>query len=870
MVEEHPKPRIRPRRIIERPRLLRALDESDARIKLLVAGPGWGKTVLAEQWARDGNRAVGWFRGRRSATDVAVVARGLVDAAAPIVPGAGRRMVERLAVTEDPERESGLLAEMLAEDLQNWPSDAWLALDSYEHVVASGSSDEFVRTLIQQAPVNVLLIGRARSSRTESWARAPQDTHEVTKQSLAMTTDEVSELLHGCRSAKGNSVLFDGWPALVALASMLPNASTPKVRSLGAVHDFYSAELLSSLEPGLQDCLLKIVLLPVVDRELVEGLLGAAVAHHLWTQSVELGIADERDDRLEVQPLLLEYLQRQASKTPEALLSVPSALSLYRRRRDWDSSFEIVRLHGLDDELVTLVFDSVDEILFSGRLSTLRDWVRFARTRDSRPHPVFAVLEVELDMRHGRLATALTKARSLIETDSESGDVRYRLCMVAARAAHGGGLAKESLHYYRQARECAPSAAREREARWGELMCTSTLELPDAQELLDELVDSAVTSDASDLIRVADRQLSVGFRLGFVRHLSDSRRVAELVDQVGDPFVRGSFLSVHAWALCLGAYYNDALEATRKLLTDAIELRVDPVLPYAYSMQAVAFAGLGKYAEAERSVQDAERVARRINDQNGLQNAYAIRVRNLLQNGAAAEACALEPPDLSSAIPSMRGEVLSSRALALSTIARIEDATELAEAAARATRGVETQALCLTVNAVCSLKARRDDVLERCEMLIEHVFATGSADLAVTGYRANPELLATLLASRRLGDKVVFLIRRAGDEKRAEALGLSPISAMNPVAHLSAREREVYALLCEGVSNAEIARRLFIAVGTVKSHVHHVFDKLGVRSRSALALNAARDRYATSAVVSTAESGDDATTMPKPDPRAAL
>ena len=51
MVEEHPKPRIRPRRIIERPRLLRALDESDARIKLLVAGPGWGKTVLTEQWS---------------------------------------------------------------------------------------------------------------------------------------------------------------------------------------------------------------------------------------------------------------------------------------------------------------------------------------------------------------------------------------------------------------------------------------------------------------------------------------------------------------------------------------------------------------------------------------------------------------------------------------------------------------------------------------------------------------------------------------------------------------------------------------------------------------------------------------------------
>ena len=84
MVEEQPKPRIRPRRIIERPRLIRALDESDARIKLLVAGPGWGKTVLAGAvGCVASDRASGGFAGARSAADIAVVARGLVAAAEP-------------------------------------------------------------------------------------------------------------------------------------------------------------------------------------------------------------------------------------------------------------------------------------------------------------------------------------------------------------------------------------------------------------------------------------------------------------------------------------------------------------------------------------------------------------------------------------------------------------------------------------------------------------------------------------------------------------------------------------------------------------------------------------------------------------------
>jgi two-component system nitrate/nitrite response regulator NarL len=55
---------------------------------------------------------------------------------------------------------------------------------------------------------------------------------------------------------------------------------------------------------------------------------------------------------------------------------------------------------------------------------------------------------------------------------------------------------------------------------------------------------------------------------------------------------------------------------------------------------------------------------------------------------------------------------------------------------------------------------------------------------------------------------------------------------------LTGREREILALIDHGMSNKEIAAKLYIEVSTVKNHVHNILEKLGARRRSEAAARA--------------------------------
>lgn len=108
---------------------------------------------------------------------------------------------------------------------------------------------------------------------------------------------------------------------------------------------------------------------------------------------------------------------------------------------------------------------------------------------------------------------------------------------------------------------------------------------------------------------------------------------------------------------------------------------------------------------------------------------------------------------------------------------------------------------------------------------IETTHAIALVTLGGFGYLLKDRVLAVdefLSAAARVAEGGSAL-----DPKVVASL-VSPAGAEDPLGELSERERNVLALMAEGLTNAAIAKRLFVSERTVEAHVRHVLMKLDI------------------------------------------
>lgn len=170
----------------------------------------------------------------------------------------------------------------------------------------------------------------------------------------------------------------------------------------------------------------------------------------------------------------------------------------------------------------------------------------------------------------------------------------------------------------------------------------------------------------------------------------------------------------------------------------------------------------------------------------------------------------------------------------LTAVARDQPAPYLKALAAlaRARIGDGDSRSCL--HEAMSLFARADMPVElaRCRLDLARVLAGERPSVAIGEADAARKALDQLGATRD-ADAAAALLR---------SLGAPAPGGPRQTGPLTRRESEVLALLGHGLTNAEIAERLFISVKTAEHHVGRILAKLGLRSRTEAAARAVRDK----------------------------
>jgi ATP/maltotriose-dependent transcriptional regulator MalT len=828
------------RYIIKRPRLTRLLDGSKARVRMLIAPAGYGKTTLAREWFE--KRPHAWYQGTAASADVAALAAGLGKTASNVVPQAGYRMVERLRATGMPENDVQVLAELLAEDLVGWPDETWFVIDDFHFATESEASERFVELLFELAPIRLFLTSRVRPR----WATARRllygEVFEVGSNQLAMSPDEGAEVLADrAGEAPGLVALAEGWPAVIGLAALAEDFELPGESVQDALFDYFAEELYQAPAPSVQRGLCELAFASSITLDLAEAILGESAATVLAT-GVRLGALVPSKTIYEVHPLLRRFLRAKLKDHPGATDVVDRLGRLLVERALWDDAFSIVK-HFFSEELFTNLFEiALPAMLEEARLPTVLRWLECARKHrvDS---AITNLAEAEVALRAGELETA--EALSLRAADLMNGcsPLASRAMSVAGLCAHLTYRDEIAFQHYQLAEALAKTDQDARQAEWGEFIASVAQEREGTAEIFEQFAGHQDTS-LDHALRIANGRLILALVNGAISaDLDFAKAMRCFVDRSTDPLARSSFLNSYASTLILAARYGEALEAAVSELAAADEYRLDFVVPHGLMYKAAALLGLRNFRQCRRVLSQANLLRGIFSDPFFRTNFVAIEARLQLALGLQEEAVALMETHRDVPVTlAMQAEYSAWFALLLAGASDTKQAVRVAAKAEALTGRVEVRGVVPWARAMVALQQRTAGATREVEQAFNIAQHTGNFEGFVTSYRACPDILQHLARRKSNLPPLISVVQRARDDALGASAGIEmPTEVPKGAESLSNREREVYFLLGDGLRSREIARKLFITESTVKVHLRHIYEKLGVRSRTEAAVLAVAD-----------------------------
>jgi LuxR family maltose regulon positive regulatory protein len=859
---------------VSRPHLLARLHAGlHGKLTLVSAPAGFGKTTLVSAWVSDCGRPVAWLSLDVGDNDPARFLAYLTAAVQTLAPTLGAGVLSALRSPQPPPLETILTA--LVNEIAALPTPFILVLDDY-HVIEAAAVGDALAFLVDHLPPPLHLVIATREDPPLPLARlrARGQLTEVRAADLRFTHDEAAAFLNQVMGLNLSTDAIaaleartEGWVAGLQLAaiSMQGHAgdSGAFIHSFTGSHrfvmDYLVEEVLAQQPAVVQRFLLRTSILERMSAPLCEAVVGDSIidgqATLAWLERANLFLIPLDDERRWYRyhhlfgDLLRQRLQASVASGDDAV----GIAMLHRRASRWceanglllEAFHHAVAANDVD-HAAFLVEGNGMPLHFRGAVAPVLDWLTALPAHELDAHPNLWVTYASALLFVGQMTGIEPKLQAVEAvlpvdpTDAETRDLVGRIASIRATVA-------VSQH---QAETIVMQAQRA-------LVYLRTDNLP---------VRTATT-----------------WALGYAYELQGNRSAARrsYTAAVAAAEAIGHFI-MHLMSMLGIAHMQEAdnqLEQAAASYRLALKLAGDPPLPAASG----AHLGLARLsyawndlAAAEGHAQQSLRLAHQLENTDRFLAAEVMLARLRLARGEVAAAWtqlveaehAAQRPHLARMLP----EIVAAQVMVLLRQGKLDAAAHLAQtyalpfcqARVHLAAGDAASALTLLASLCTAAEAKdwQDDLLKvtvlqalahqahgetaialhRLEEALMLAEPGGFIRLFVDEGAPMAQLLAAAATRGVMPEYVSKLLTAfptpsAIDSSPSALLDAHATSLLAPrlsslLEPLSSRELEILQLIADGLSNQEIAARLYLALDTVKGHNRRIFDKLRVQRRT--------------------------------------
>ncbi len=863
-------PRPRPA-IVPRQRLTGRIEDGLWRKLTLVSAPaGSGKTTLVCEWLAQTTVPVAWLSLDEADNQPLRFLSYLLGAVRSVRPEVGQPP-EALLQTMDAAQLERLLTALLLIPLGESETPFVLVLDDYQ-VIHNPMLHQALAWLLDNLPEGMHLLMTTRQDPPLPLARlrVRDELNEIRPADLRFAESEsrvfFNEIMNLDLSDEDIRAIerrTEGWAAAIQLSALSLRSQGNRqsfIQALRGDHplfaDYLVEEVLAGLDPALRDFLLHTAVLERLSGPLCAVLTdrpdAQAVLEQLETANLFLIPLDDRRQWYRYHHLFAELLRqrlerdhpgagaglrRQASQWFESKGSICEAFQYALQGEDQDWLLELAQRWG-------------ESLIKRSELDTLRRCLEALpdELRDQRPWLLV------LDGWSAVLSNACRQAEAIAERGEQLIATLLQapenLChlgdflAIRAFAATRSGDPERGRTLARQALEQLADEAHLVRGVIALNLGMSSLaagDLATAEEALGEarhacfqagnyLATVAAVSIQAWLRRIQG-QLSAAWRV-CEEFLEQGRR-----DRMAMLPMAGYLWGEQAWVLYERGRFDQALEKTSVAIRRVSAIGDFTHLVPAQLLLVLIRLAMGDRQEAGAALEEANALAERGNWIDTMGQLRGCRALVALAQGNMAEAERwvgdLSLEDLNPAPPSL---VLIEARLRLA-LAR-KDHSPLATALNRLIAWYEAQnrrgqALELRVLKAVALgtAGHPSQAVDELELAVKQAQPEGYLRI----FAQDREALAPLLQG--LSDPTArsyLAVLNTAPDTPAPAPVPAPTEELAglPLEAISARELEVLSLVARGLANRDIAAKLFVSVGTVKTHLHHILGKLDVRNRT--------------------------------------